>query len=71
LGLWYPKESLLMLEAYSDSDYARANKDRKSTTGGYQFLGRRLISWQCKKKTIVATSSTEAEYVAAANYCGQ
>nr|GEW53552.1 reverse transcriptase domain-containing protein [Tanacetum cinerariifolium] len=40
---------------------------RKSTTGGCQFLGRRLISWQCKKHTIVATSTTEAEYVVAAN----
>ncbi|GJU54351.1 putative ribonuclease H-like domain-containing protein [Tanacetum coccineum] len=71
LGLWYPRESPFELEAYSDSDYAGANKDRKSTTGGCQFLGRRLISWQCKKQTIVATSSTEAEYVAAANCCGQ
>ncbi|GJX77207.1 hypothetical protein Tco_0324018 [Tanacetum coccineum] len=43
----------------------------KSTTGGCQFLGQRLISWQCKKQTIVATSTTEAEYVAAANCCGQ
>nr|GEU62385.1 retrovirus-related Pol polyprotein from transposon TNT 1-94 [Tanacetum cinerariifolium] len=33
LGLWYPRESPFVLEAYSDSDYARANKDRKSTTG--------------------------------------
>nr|GEZ44417.1 ribonuclease H-like domain, reverse transcriptase, RNA-dependent DNA polymerase [Tanacetum cinerariifolium] len=71
LGLWYPKESPLVLKAYSDSDYAGAHKDRKSTTGGCQFLGRRLISWQCKKQTIVATSSTKAEYVAAANCCGQ
>nr|GEX33207.1 putative ribonuclease H-like domain-containing protein [Tanacetum cinerariifolium] len=46
-------------------------QDRKSTTGGCQFLGRRLISWQCKKQTIVATSSTEAKYVVAANCCGQ
>ncbi|GJX00074.1 putative ribonuclease H-like domain-containing protein [Tanacetum coccineum] len=71
LGLWYPKVSLFDLEAYSDSDYARANLDRKSTTGGCQFLGRRLISWQCKKQTIVATSTTEVEYVAAVNCCGQ
>ncbi|GJV35198.1 putative ribonuclease H-like domain-containing protein [Tanacetum coccineum] len=34
LGLWYPRESSFVLEAYSDNDYARANKDRKSTTGG-------------------------------------
>ncbi|GJX89857.1 hypothetical protein Tco_0343183, partial [Tanacetum coccineum] len=45
--------------------------DMKSTTGGCQFLGKRLISWQCKKQTIVANSTTEAEYVAAANCCGQ
>ncbi|GKB42352.1 hypothetical protein Tco_0887294 [Tanacetum coccineum] len=71
LGLWYPRVSSFDLEAYSDSDYAGANLDRKSTTGGCQFLGRRLISWQCKKQTIVATSTTKAEYVAAANCCGQ
>ncbi|GKA52256.1 putative ribonuclease H-like domain-containing protein [Tanacetum coccineum] len=71
LGLWYPRVSSFDLEAYSDSDYARANLDKKSTTGGCQFLGRRLISWQCKKQTIMATSTIEAEYVAAANCCGQ
>ncbi|GJV57851.1 putative ribonuclease H-like domain-containing protein [Tanacetum coccineum] len=71
LGLWYPKESLFDLEAYTDSDYAGASLDRKSTTGGCQFLRRRLISWQCKKQTIVANSTTEAEYVAASSCCGQ
>ncbi|GKA84952.1 hypothetical protein Tco_0806606, partial [Tanacetum coccineum] len=57
--------------AFSDSDYGGASLDRKSTTCGCQFLVRRLISWQCKKQTIVVTSTTEAEYVAAANCCGQ
>ncbi|GJS02298.1 putative ribonuclease H-like domain-containing protein, partial [Tanacetum coccineum] len=59
LGLWYPRESSFDLEAFSDSDYTGANLDRKSTTSGCQFLGSRLISWQCKKQTIVATSTTE------------
>ncbi|GKA14831.1 putative ribonuclease H-like domain-containing protein [Tanacetum coccineum] len=71
LGLWYPRDSPFDLEAFSDSDYARASLDRKSTIGGCQFLGKRLISWQCKKQTIVANSTTKAEYVAAANCCGQ
>ncbi|GKC56132.1 putative ribonuclease H-like domain-containing protein, partial [Tanacetum coccineum] len=71
LGLWYPRVSSFDLEAYTDSDYAGANLDRKSTIGDCRFLGRKLISWQCKKQTIMATSSTEAEYVAAANCCGQ
>ncbi|GJX67111.1 putative ribonuclease H-like domain-containing protein [Tanacetum coccineum] len=70
LGLLYPKKSPFDLVAYSDSDYGGATQDRKSTTRDYQFLGRRLISWQCKKQTIVATSTTEAEYVAAASGCG-
>ncbi|GJW68967.1 hypothetical protein Tco_0123391, partial [Tanacetum coccineum] len=43
----------------------------QSTTVGCQFLGNRLISWQCKKQIMVATSITEAKYVAAANYCRQ
>ncbi|GJS79981.1 putative ribonuclease H-like domain-containing protein [Tanacetum coccineum] len=71
MGLWYPRVSSFDLEAYSDSDYARANLDKKSTIRGCQFLGRRLISWQCKKQTIMATSTTKAEYVAATNYCRQ
>nr|GEX48469.1 hypothetical protein [Tanacetum cinerariifolium] len=71
LRLWYPKESPFDLLAYLDSDYGGATQDRKSTTRGCQFFGRRLISWKCKKQTIVATSTTEAEYVAAAmvNMC--
>nr|GEV33866.1 reverse transcriptase domain-containing protein [Tanacetum cinerariifolium] len=46
----------------SDSDYAGASLDRKSTTGSCQFLECRLISWECKKHTVVANSTTKAEY---------
>nr|GEX82929.1 uncharacterized mitochondrial protein AtMg00810-like [Tanacetum cinerariifolium] len=59
------------VNVHTYSDYAGASLDRKSTTGGCQFLRCRLISWQCKKQTVVATSSTKAEYVAAASCCAQ
>ncbi|GJV12130.1 putative ribonuclease H-like domain-containing protein [Tanacetum coccineum] len=65
-----PKDSPFDLEAYTDSDYAGASLDRKSTTRGCQFLRGRLISWQCKKQSVVANSTTEAEYLAASNYYG-
>ncbi|GJR14610.1 putative ribonuclease H-like domain-containing protein [Tanacetum coccineum] len=41
------QDSPFDLEDFSDSDYAGASLDRKSTIGGCQFLGKRLISWQC------------------------
>nr|GEW65738.1 uncharacterized mitochondrial protein AtMg00810-like [Tanacetum cinerariifolium] len=71
LGLWYPKVSSFDLVVYTDSDYAGASLDRKSTTGSCQLLGCRLISWQCKKQTVVANFTTEAKYVAASSCCGQ
>ncbi|GJT98907.1 uncharacterized mitochondrial protein-like protein [Tanacetum coccineum] len=71
LGLWYPKDSPFDLVAYTDNDYAGASLDRKSTIGGCQFLRCRLISWQCKKQTVVANSTTEAEYVATSSCYGQ
>nr|GEV00043.1 putative ribonuclease H-like domain-containing protein [Tanacetum cinerariifolium] len=67
LGLWYLRDSPFDLEAFSDSDYAGAILERKSITGGCQFLRKRLILWQCKKQTVVANSTTKAEYVAATN----
>ncbi|GJT04541.1 putative ribonuclease H-like domain-containing protein [Tanacetum coccineum] len=43
-GLWYPRDFSFELEAFTNSDYASSSLDRKSTTGGCQFLGKRLIS---------------------------
>nr|GFB92061.1 putative ribonuclease H-like domain-containing protein [Tanacetum cinerariifolium] len=70
------KGDILLVQIYVDeivfdSDYAGVSLDKKSTTGGCQFFRCRLISWQCKKQTFVATSSTKAEYVAAASCCAQ
>ncbi|GKE18123.1 retrovirus-related pol polyprotein from transposon TNT 1-94 [Tanacetum coccineum] len=69
LGLWYPKGSGFDLKAYSDSDYVGCNLDRKSTSGGCQILGGKLVFWSAKKKSSIAMSSAEAEYVAAAGCC--
>ncbi|GJS15979.1 reverse transcriptase domain-containing protein [Tanacetum coccineum] len=71
LGLWYPKDSPFNLEAYTNSDYAGASLDKKSTIGGCQFLGSRLILWQWKKQTVVANSTTEAEYMVTVSCYGQ
>ncbi|GJV34416.1 putative ribonuclease H-like domain-containing protein [Tanacetum coccineum] len=38
---------------------------------GQPKLGCRLISWQCKKQTMVANSTTKAEYITTSNCCGQ
>ncbi|GJZ65753.1 putative ribonuclease H-like domain-containing protein [Tanacetum coccineum] len=61
----------IFISQVSSSGQSNDFLSKKSTQGGFQFIGRRLISWQCKKQTIVATSTTEAEYVATVNCCGQ
>nr|GEV61493.1 uncharacterized mitochondrial protein AtMg00810-like [Tanacetum cinerariifolium] len=62
LGLWYSKDSSFNLVAYTDSHYAGASLDRKSTTGGCQFFGCGLISWQYKKQIMFVNFTTKAEY---------
>ncbi|GJW42283.1 retrovirus-related pol polyprotein from transposon TNT 1-94 [Tanacetum coccineum] len=70
-GFWIPKGSGFILKAYSDSYYAGCNLDRKSTSGGCQILGGKLVCWSAKKQSSVAISSAEAEYVATARCCAQ
>ncbi|GJR76785.1 hypothetical protein Tco_0089150 [Tanacetum coccineum] len=69
LCLWYPKCLGFDLKGYSDSDYARCNMDRKSTSGACQLLGGKLVCWSAKKQQSVSMSSVEAEYVAVAGCC--
>jgi len=67
-GCKYEKgaELKLMLIGYSDSDFAGDVEDRKSTSGVGYFLDSSLVTWASQKQKIVALSSCEAEYVAAA-----
>ncbi|GKA14806.1 retrovirus-related pol polyprotein from transposon TNT 1-94 [Tanacetum coccineum] len=67
----YPKGSGFNLKAYSDSDYAGCNLDRKSTSEGCQILGGKLVCWSAKKQSSVAMSSVGAEYVVVAGCCAQ
>ncbi|KAL7589316.1 hypothetical protein Lser_V15G37921 [Lactuca serriola] len=67
LGKWYPTNSGFFVQAFSDDDLGGCGLDRKSTTGGCQFHGGKLVSWQFKKQTCVSLSTAEAEYIAAAS----
>ncbi len=65
LGLKYSAEQSSELLAYSDSDWAGDRlSDAKSTTGWLTMIGGGLVSWTSRKQSIVALSSTEAEYIA-------
>nr|GEY90077.1 retrotransposon protein, putative, Ty1-copia subclass [Tanacetum cinerariifolium] len=59
------------LTAFSDADHAGYIDSRKSTSGGIQFLGNKLVSWMSKKQNCTAMSSAEAEYVAISASCAQ
>ncbi|GJR70894.1 hypothetical protein Tco_0016959 [Tanacetum coccineum] len=67
----YPKGFGFELTAFSDADHAGCVDTRKSTSGGIQFLGDKLVSWMSKKQDCTAMSSAEAEYVALSASCAQ
>nr|GEW75240.1 uncharacterized mitochondrial protein AtMg00810-like [Tanacetum cinerariifolium] len=71
MGLWYSKDFEFELIAYSDADHARCNDDCKSTSGGIQFVGDKLVSWTSKKQDCTAMSTVEAEYVSLSTCCAK
>ena len=56
--------------AYTDSNYATDEEDRKSISGFVVTLGGSVVSWQSKKQDTVSLSSCEAEYIASV-HCAQ
>ena len=66
-GFHFSAQSPLILRAYSDADWAGDPTDRRSTTGYCFLFNSSLISWQSKKQSVVASSSTKAEYHALAD----
>ncbi|GJV94808.1 hypothetical protein Tco_1546385 [Tanacetum coccineum] len=69
MGLWYQRIHGFELTAFLDADHAGCLDTRKSTSGGIQFLGDKLVSWMLKKQNCTAMSSAEAEYVALSASC--
>ncbi|GKF33408.1 hypothetical protein Tco_0106608, partial [Tanacetum coccineum] len=62
-GLWYLKDYGIELIAYSNADLAGCLDDYKSTSGGLQFLGDKLVSWSSKKQDCITMLTAEYEYV--------
>ncbi|GJX06538.1 hypothetical protein Tco_0194470 [Tanacetum coccineum] len=71
MGLWYSKDSRFELIAYSDTDLVGCNDDCKSTSGGIQFLGDKLVSWSSKKQDCTTMSTAESEYISLSACCAQ
>ena len=63
-GLWYKFGGSLDLKVFIDVDWVGNIDDRKSTSGGAFFLGKRLVAWTNKKKNCTSQSIVEVEYVA-------
>nr|GFB58571.1 uncharacterized mitochondrial protein AtMg00810-like [Tanacetum cinerariifolium] len=71
MGLWYMKDSGFELTGFSDADYAGCKDTFKSTSGGAQFLGKKLMSWSSKKQECTSLLTTESEYVSLSACCAQ
>ena len=57
-GLWYKIGGNLDLKVSTDANWAGSIDDKKSTSAGSFFLGKRLVSWIGKKKNCISQSTT-------------
>nr|GEY82850.1 uncharacterized mitochondrial protein AtMg00810-like [Tanacetum cinerariifolium] len=64
-------DSGFKLTGFSDADYAGCKDTFKSTSGGAQFLGKKLVSWSSKKQDCTSLSTTKSEYVSLSACCAQ
>ncbi|GJU53916.1 retrovirus-related pol polyprotein from transposon TNT 1-94 [Tanacetum coccineum] len=71
MGLWHPKDSGFELTAFLDVDHTGCLDTRKSTSGGIQFLGDKLVCWMSKKQDCTSMSIAKAEYMALSASCTQ
>lgn len=66
LRIQFSSGAALQLVGYCDADYAGDKESRRSTSGCVFMVGGAAISWRSERQSVVATSTTEAEYIAAA-----
>nr|GEX38151.1 hypothetical protein [Tanacetum cinerariifolium] len=71
MGLWYTKDYGFELIGFLDADYAGCKDTFKSTSGGAQFLGKKLLNWSSKKQDCTSLSTAKSEYVSLSACCAQ
>jgi hypothetical protein len=70
-GIWYSRETNLVVAGYSYADWAGNVDDRKSTLGGCFYVGNNLVAWMSKKQASISLSTAEVEYIAVGSCCTQ
>nr|GEW99327.1 hypothetical protein [Tanacetum cinerariifolium] len=71
MDLWYTKDSGFELTGFSYADYVGCKDTFKSTSGGAQFIGEKLVSWSSKKQDCTSLSTAKSEYVSLSACCAQ
>jgi hypothetical protein len=70
-GIYFSRETNLVIAGYSDAEWAGNADDRKSTSGGCFYVGTNLVVWMSRKQASISLSTVEVEYIAAGSCCTQ